>query len=928
MKHKNLKYLKLLLNIPMVYFSKNIKPVQSILCAMKLFYLNTECICISKGKIIEFYNKSYEMFSSLKTHITVTHMSSIMMNKVEHLFLYSYYHQYVILNDGKKIFSGKIDIEEKVKFIIGDGKRIIIVYTSNIVKIIYIRKGVVIIDTFNDLKYYEILDIKFLNNRIIFLVKDVDQATTIYFYKERFELEEKKSSIKTKKLLGYKEQLFLLKEDKITLNFEGETVNLDFSNPFLLSSFETSNGIILAMKNGEIYILNPNDKNIKFIGKVKTTVNYIIPLKNNRYLFVSTFGPTMIVTVEPFEIISKYDNSSYIRNININKKIHFLSGASNNSSIDTFSYGIPIEIEREIKLSETIKKFWIYKDFIIAVYTDCSIIYDKDLNIQDKLEEILNLHIYNDCCYFNTESKLYRFIKDGNITHITLKSSILSSFYKENVIFYTEESTIELYSLNRLEIIYTKPCKYQISFICLNEYTVISTYYNELIIFDRDFNEKKFTLETLFSGFYLDNKILGSTLDGRIMVFDIITQETNILCFTEPLTTINRIGDEYMILGESPSFISEDLNLYPLFLKNISYSFYNKDLYISKKNFIYKIKKEENPKYKINSKPLKKEGMFMINLHNINRTFMAHSIVKKILNYNETNIKERTAKIDSKFTLYFNSKKIKSKIIENTIPMAGKEIKELIVVGYNCTKENKGIISLLSPQNLDTIYETHLDKLILSLETQNDYIAVGTASSILLYKLQGNVLVRLSKSDTQIYPIDLHFKDNTIFVSDFVKCFSIYKIDLEINDLIEEKRALNNKSYKSLYYNNKILSINKDKIYITKEDIQLYTEPYIEFNLLHKAQDNITSICTGTLSVEKKYDNIYYATEKGEINILFYFETSMEERKTIEELYKKAIEKNIFEITKHTLIDFDILEEYCRKKNIKHSFIERIRNIH
>ncbi|ELA48497.1 hypothetical protein VCUG_00106 [Vavraia culicis subsp. floridensis] len=923
-----------------MYFAiRTIKKSSSVICAANVFYQQKMCLAVSTGKYINFYEIVAGKLKKIGDLQLGSFVVSIIPIESKKFVLISLDNQYVVFSDQKVVKRGRVSkerfwrVENKIQKCVYSNGKIVILFNNNKLSIMHVASNSIKIDdNLKDLLAYNVYDILVHKNEIVALLGDIEGKTYIHHYlfkenKKGIMFKDRKIMSNAHRILMASDKLYVFRDGMVTIIDDDNHVDMQFANPSMINGIEYKNGLLLTMEDRElVYIC---DK-VSILHRFSDTIDCVVP--TNDLLFgLSFYGHSILFQIQnTVTVTDTLENVSQPTNLHFRKDLHFLSGMNFNNSMCEMSYKIPVEYEEHINFPKIVKRSWRYDEYLIVSFLNEGLIM-RGKTVWEKIGEIQNLKVLDNCCVFNTKTHIYKLT-----TFLTAKESkniVLSDIGDDHVVVYTDSQEIDVYDTQNFFLRCAIVFNAEISLIkCVSDLVMVSTFDNKMHILSKDLVKVKvFDFECLKSAQQMSNAyLIVSTLTSRIYVMDLTTQQAKLLFKMEHIIHLEKYRDGVFAVGKNVIYISKQLVCYDTELNDLSSMHCGDVLLFTREKSIFTAKLGPEPVFKIKKRAIEGEGLFL--------TQGRHDFY---LGYRQD---------CSSILTHVKRGKERNITIANEVIRSAKRINKYLVVATNYKdSQDNNFSKLILIKRMKKIYEVCKQGALFSIDVYKDYIATSHGVFLTIYSVLNQVLVELAQIPCPIFPWKIRFNAFNLMICDVFRSFSVYQFDPETNTIIERNRCFEK--------------------FVADEGIEIDDEYLVSdaignlFNCVSDDLDNeiikqgsfnyqegIICIERGSLNIKKDGDTYYFSTSSGSIGVIKKYEDNqiLDQIKNVIEVigtnfvfnYNDATAYETEDGTKGSIcfIDCDVLANYREFKDVISRFcsnyddiepwIEELVNIH
>ncbi|ELQ76456.1 WD40 repeat containing protein [Trachipleistophora hominis] len=923
-----------------MYFAmRTIKKSSSAVCAANVFYQQRECLAVSTGKYLNFYDIMDGKFHKIGELQLGSFVVAVIPIENKKFVLISLDNQYVVVNDQKVVKRGRVSkerfwrVENKIQKCVYANGKIVILFNNNKLSIMHVASNSVKIDdNLKDLLAYNVYDILVHKNEIIALLGDIEGKTYIHHYvfkenKRGIVFKDRRIMSNAYRILMANDRLYVFRDGVVTVIDGDSHVDMQFANPSMINGIEYKNGLLLTMEDRELVYIS--DK-VNILHRFSDTIDNIVPTSG--LLFgLSFYGHSILFTIDnAVTITDALENVSQPTNLHFRKNLHFLSGMNFNNSMCEMSYKIPVKYEEYINFPKIVKRTWKYNEYLIVSFLNEGLIM-KNKTAWEKVGEVQNLRVLADCCVFNTKTHIYRLT-----TFLTAKESksiVLSDIDDERVVVYTDTKEIDVYDVNTLVIRCSTAFDAEISLIkWVSEMVLISTFDNQMYVLDKELAKiKTFDFECLRAAERVSSAyMIVCTLTSKIYVMDLATQQARLLFKMEHVTQLERYGDGVFAIGKNVIYVSKQLVCYDTELSELSSMHCGNILLFTRENSIFSVNLGAEPVFKIRRRAINGEGLFLSKSRN-----------DYYLGYRQE---------CSSILVHVRKGKEHVMKIPNEVIRSAKRINKYLVVATNYKDAHDNNYSrLVLLKKMTKIYEVCKPGALFSIDVSKDYVATSHGVFLTVYSVLNQVLVELAQIPCPIFPWKIRFNAYNLMICDVFRSFSVYQFDPETNTIIETSRCFEK--------------------FVADEGVPIENEYLVSdaignlFNCVSDDMDNeiikrgsfnyqegVICIERGSLNVKKDRDTYYFSTSSGSIGVIKKYEDNriLDQIKNVIEVIGANLVFNYNDATAYEtedgtkgstcFIDCDVLGGYKEYKDVILRFcsnyeevepwIEELINIH
>lgn len=861
---------------------RTIKKPSSCICASEIIFKEQKCLAISIGKFLEIYDVTKCKFDKVHKIFVGACIVAIIPMRYNNYMLVSKDNQFVIMKDDQLIKRSNINEDKKSRIInklkkyVFNEDYIVFLFDNNKLAVIYlINDNIRIKEQIKDLIAYTVLDISLNRSELICLVSDTEMKTYIHRYnlKENakdFVFKERKAFNTAFRIGQARDFLLIFRKNQISILGNEQQCEIQSANPTFLNGISWKDGYLAIMGDQELVFITK--EKIKIIKKFNNVINEIMYV--NGLLFGRSFhGNSVLFSItEDVTIFDQLENISFLRDLQFQKGLHFLSGKDQNNFECTLKYRIPVKNSIYYNFNKIIKKFWIYNNLIFISYVNNSVII-KNNKVLETTDEILNFKVFGNSCLFHTYNKIIK--HTDHVIKSKIPGILLSDINENEIFIYTKKKELILFDCNSMKIIQMKEIKNEVSAVKkINDNFAISTFNDEFILFDRKFMIiEKIEIPTIGHCEQLNENILiFNTLLGSIGILDLKVFKTKSLLESHYMNGIIKFKNGVIFYGEETIFIDENLFCVSVDLRKINSAFKSgRHYYVCMEKRILKVKLATNAEFRIKKNKIKGFGLTL-----------SRTSKEQILGYQ-----------NGSSSIIINNL-VKEQIeIKNEIIQKANFNKKYLIVATNFVDSN-GIDSskLILFEKMTKIDEISKKGLLFSLDTFDNLIATSHGVYLTVYKIENGKFVELSQIASPVLPWKIRFSNLNLIVCDIWRTFAVHYFDPETNTIIEKKRC-----HEDIIVDDAFMLHSQFLVADSNGCLFFCDEGCTEREIIWKAAFNynepILCVKKGTLN-KKKEKNIFYASSKfGSIAVIQIFDKNLIIQQ-IKHLIRKLSNSTIF----------------------------------
>ncbi|KRH93720.1 WD40 repeat containing protein [Pseudoloma neurophilia] len=942
----------------MFYALRTIKEPTKPISSAEVILRKQSCLAISFGKIVKFYvieNKKLKLIDSIFPGAYIIEIVSL---KDKQYLLVSNDLQFVVMKDLKAIKKGRISQENIVskrqllKKCVSNQEYVVFLFKNNKLTILnFSGSHLKINDNIKDLIAYDVVDIVLDKNIVCCLAIHFDGRTYII----RYSIDEgnREFVFKNRKLLKDIERIFFSNGNLYVWRGSQMTVfdkndkmtEIYMANNYILSTLALEDGgLLMAMYDGEIHRIKDNSSEI--IATIDIRFDRMSFFQN--YIFAhARFGKSCLLLYEQGKIstvdLDFIQSHSKMKKITFKNGMKFLSTDQEKHNKGKLTYRIPTAKKQILDGLAIIKKFWVFDQQIFVSYPGYSIIFKFGVFLR-KMDEILNFKAFNDTCIFHTANTITVMAQTTRSTEFP--GMILSEILKDEIIVYTDTKRLFVIDLNTFKTIHKVRVVHEVANIKVFDTTIMISLFSGQLKF---LNRKLEHLKTIDSKIithcdFLDDKsLIFSDFSDRVYYLSLKTIVPQKLFVSKGLIGLAKFDDDIYTFGKECVRINGHLDCHMLKVKNVQHlTHYQDTFYISKKNKIFSLNIEKEPKISINisetivkafdycesakvhalaytnddedstiqlksvmtnSKDLKKYHKMLYKkekakLLGIKETSGNNAVKKpKLIEYSP-DISEIPCK--PKFTKTIN---ISSIDIEGGAVVSIRFYKNLLVVGINIVNHNReGISKIILFDGLRSVAEKAKIGLMCNLEVYKSHIMTVHGDFVTVYKIQNAKIIEIAqkKANSDVSGLYCH-KFRMIVAMSFRYCI-LFEFDFNYNVILDRGRFYDNISIDAgtFYKKNLIIADSTGSLSVYKDNSNGHE---INRTASINLNTSVKTIKQGTLN-KRQEKHVYYASCQDGALIAIKPYTSTQLLVIIHRIIHKVGEKMLFNYA-DTIKNFD-----------------------